>query len=1001
MRASHRWGLVAAILVLLGVGLWLSLGRDVDEQAREDSTAAKTTTPLTKSTPRDDRRDSTATLLRSDKATLTGTVRNEQGQPIAGATVCAWPDQQKLRGASDGRPSCSKTEQDGHYRIEGLWPVSTGVSASAPEHIPARWSERVDGRLRYQLSLRAGQERSVDLTLEPGGVAVRGVVKDISGGVIEGALVNAATGWFGNSALAVAWTDDEGRFELWAEPGDLSLRARAEGYAEANTDSVAPTERAEIFLTPESVITGVVTHADTNAPVAGATVQARTSGFFGSGGSGAALTDEDGRFRISGLAPGIYELMAATDELFGESAEQIHLGLAEQAESNVRVHPAFAVRGRVVIAETGEPCSAGRVNLDGDDFDGYARIEDDGTILIQALLPGEYEVKPTCDGHMPEDKYEPLVITDASVDGVEWTVHTGLAIRGIVVDHRGDPVEKVNVHAQPKPKPGDDPRAQRTSQWGAETESDGSFALSGLLAGDYELGVWSQGYPPLPEPVAVELAEGTNVEDLRVVLPATGRLEGIVRDEAGEPVAGVTVETGLVDAWSNNRARTGDDGRFRFEHVQLGRHRVSAQIGWFDQMRAPGTTDDDVQGELVDVTEQATAEVELVVERRAGTIRGRVVDGDGAPIGDAFVDVSRMSDSAAAATAWSRMSMRWGWDRKPVLTDQDGAFELRELTDGKYIIRAYREGGGEALLEGVAVGTTDAVLTLVETGRIAGKVTLAGGGTPQRFAVSLRDRSAGLDRSDDFFRTGGAFSLRELPPGKYELTVTASEGSAQVTVELGSGQVVDDLAIELVSKVTVKGRLVDADTREPVPGMRVSVQERGGMFMLSTGDEPGDRRDVSDADGRFEVEDASTGKVLLSIMPRDFSDDGNYGWTQRSMTLAKEPAVQDIGEIELLASRVKDREKSGDTGFKTKPNEPNIEPEDAVFEVAVIRPGGPAEGTGLEVGDRIVEVDGRTVSGLDSHRYWQLMSAPPGTVIELTIEGGEKVKIELGPPLDW
>src|SRR5690606_35457431 len=136
-----------------------------------------------------------------------------------------------------------------------------------------------------------------------------------------------------------------------------------------------------------------------------------------------------------------------------------------------------------------------------------------------------------------------------------------------------------------------------------------------------------------------------------------------------EPVAGVRVTSGLVDTWSRAEGRTGDDGRFRFEHVQTGRHRVTAEVGWFDQMRAPGTTDDDVQGELVDVSADVTAEVELVVERRAGIIRGRVVDSDGGPISDAFVDATRMSDSAAASSAWARTSMRWGWDRQPVLSD--------------------------------------------------------------------------------------------------------------------------------------------------------------------------------------------------------------------------------------------------------------------------------------------------------------------------------------------
>ncbi len=335
-----------------------------------------------------------------------------------------------------------------------------------------------------------------------------------------------------------------------------------------------------------------------------------------------------------------------------------------------------------------------------------------------------------------------------------------------------------------------------------------------------------------------------------------------------------------------------------------------------------------------------------------------------------------------------------------MLTDHDGSFELTELAESDYLIRAYREGGGEALLEGIAVGTSDAVLTIVETGRIAGKVIDVGGGSPARFSVKASDRNAGLSRSDHFFRTDGAFSLSELPPGKYELIVSANEGSAKLDIDLGPGEVIDDLVIELVGKVTVNGRLVDANTGAPVPGLRVSVVDQRGIYIF--GDSGvGDRRDVSDADGRFEVDDAPTGKVMLTAVPRDLGGRNEYGWTQRSIRLSREPTVQDLGDIELLASRLDEDERAGDTGFKTKPNAPDVEPEDVVFEVAVIRPGGPAEAGGLVVGDHIVEIDGLEISGLDSHRYNKLIAAPSGTVLELTLERDKTVSIELGPPLDW
>ncbi|HLT37357.1 MAG TPA: carboxypeptidase-like regulatory domain-containing protein, partial [Enhygromyxa sp.] len=155
--------------MLLALGLWLQFGRDRGQADDQPATAGSEGSARAAVRP-GARPDSTATLIRSDKATIVGTVRDEQGQGIPGATVCAWSDVGELRGAGDGRPRCVTSERDGHYRIEQLWPVSTSVSASAPEFKPARWSERVAGRVRHQLRLAAGQERrDIDLVLARGG----------------------------------------------------------------------------------------------------------------------------------------------------------------------------------------------------------------------------------------------------------------------------------------------------------------------------------------------------------------------------------------------------------------------------------------------------------------------------------------------------------------------------------------------------------------------------------------------------------------------------------------------------------------------------------------------------------------------------------------------------------------------------------------------------------------------------------------------------------------
>ena len=109
-------------------------------------------------------------------ATVSGMVRDPQGRPVVGATVCALLDW-SLPGAS-AAARCVASERDGHYRIAGLLPLRSRVSATAPGYV-ARFHGRGAGASRKELVwLRGGEEaREVDVVLAGGGVeAVRQIV---------------------------------------------------------------------------------------------------------------------------------------------------------------------------------------------------------------------------------------------------------------------------------------------------------------------------------------------------------------------------------------------------------------------------------------------------------------------------------------------------------------------------------------------------------------------------------------------------------------------------------------------------------------------------------------------------------------------------------------------------------------------------------------------------------------------------------------------------------
>ena len=596
--SSPRWPLVVVVLALAAGLLWWLRGRedaahDTPEAAAATDEARAYTGPRAQAEPAVD-------LLRlGRRAAITGTITDTRGRPIAGAQVCATAQSQRLATRETRRPTCARSGRDGHYRIEGLFPVRHVVTASAASHIPAQYHHGEGAKRREFVELRAANDATgVDLQLEGGGVEIHGTIKDLSGGPIEGAIV-VATG------ATVCFSDADGRFAAWVRPGDAWVEAQADGYADGYDGGTAPGHAFEVFLTPESVLIGKVLRASDGSPVEGARVSS------GSPWGPAALSDASGAFRIDGLQPGPYKPRAESDDTVGQASEQTILGLGETSASIVvTVHPAFFVEGAIVVAGGGDSCDRGSLMLVDKAANRSVRTTDEGegTLRARGLLPGDYEVTAECPGFIPEERYPHVVVTDRSITGLRWQVLRGQSIRGSVLDAGGKPVARVNVSASAKSDP-DNPRAHQTAAWGAQTDDRGTFELAGLLPGNYLLRIsaWApQRAAPL-RPIEVALPAGKDLDDVKLELPGTGEVKGSVRDARGQPIG--RAHLSLDDGAQSQSTIAADDGTFRFPFVAAGEYRLTARQNYIDTMRTPGTGDDDVQGEKVSVRAGGVADV--------------------------------------------------------------------------------------------------------------------------------------------------------------------------------------------------------------------------------------------------------------------------------------------------------------------------------------------------------------------------------------------------------
>lgn len=183
-RRTGAW----VVLGLAVVALWWWLGRGEAGVGATGREGVEEVGERWGSGPRD--RPAVPELAgRSLLASVSGTVRDDRGAAIAGAKVCVFEWSWSVGGRD--RVRCASSGEDGRYRIEELLPVNYRVGAMAPGYVPMFHSREGRGGERERVRLRPGQEtRGIDVALAGGAVEITGVVRDLSGGAIEGAQVS-------------------------------------------------------------------------------------------------------------------------------------------------------------------------------------------------------------------------------------------------------------------------------------------------------------------------------------------------------------------------------------------------------------------------------------------------------------------------------------------------------------------------------------------------------------------------------------------------------------------------------------------------------------------------------------------------------------------------------------------------------------------------------------------------------------------------------------------
>ncbi|MGD1069878.1 MAG: carboxypeptidase-like regulatory domain-containing protein [Bryobacteraceae bacterium] len=368
-----------------------------------------------------------------------------------------------------------------------------------------------------------------------------------------------------------------------------------------------------IALTPTGAITGHVTDADGN-PVEGATVEAQGGTRSGDSSS----TDEQGQFRIGGLAPGRYRVIASHGEMWGDRPEirtdgtvehhdaaTYYPGVLTEKEAGsvvvraagespgvdiqmVRV-PFVRVRGKVV----GMPSKVERAEITVWHSNGGSGIDlkPDGSFELWRLDPGKYRLEAEWEGPDGERVHTSggdIEVAGSNIDGIELRVvaDSKIAVR---LEFEDDQVKQTIAQASFGP-------VVRLSQLSVEDINDvsapigkdGTFRLAKVPAGRYRVGLvgYDKAYiksmqlgSTAVDGAVLDLSNGSGGADLTLLLSAsTGSISGVIQDDAGN-AANIMVVLTASDEDSDfepRRTSAGADGKYSFENLPPGTFKLVA-----------------------------------------------------------------------------------------------------------------------------------------------------------------------------------------------------------------------------------------------------------------------------------------------------------------------------------------------------------------------------------------------------------------------------------------
>ena len=402
--------------------------------------------------------------------TLSGQVFDNEGEPAQGVTVL-------IQDTTNFMPVILSTEADGMFVRERLKPGNWQVTAMMGSFDPGSLADGEDGdmsdflaNMRYTIAeVKDGEETHVLLGAPPSDpVKLSGRVTHAGEPIARAMVSFFPDGASGFELMKFTQTDSEGGYSVdLAQPGDYHVQVQVFGISGTEQNNVefgetVPEEVEEHKLDielPVGRLSGRVFDPD-GEPIQGARVTLGTDGgvaygTFMGGQYVETTTDEDGRYEVDYVRPGLYSLAvggAVFGGVFGGGASNgrtVMSGIrVEEGQAldglDFRLPRPGTIAGRVVDL-AGMPLEGASIFVrdeTGNLLERFSMITTDGSgqFTYEGVAPGAYTVSARTQ-ELASFESEPVRVVEGQSTDCVLTLDAGTILLVRVTDKSGEDVK--------------------------------------------------------------------------------------------------------------------------------------------------------------------------------------------------------------------------------------------------------------------------------------------------------------------------------------------------------------------------------------------------------------------------------------------------------------------------------------------------------------------------------------------------------------------------------